>query len=254
MPGCRKLCSSDAAAAGRVIPHTCMASASPCRAPVLWRGSYTGVRAASVRQREAEPSPGVMLSPAVLWRPSRRALHARGSPWGIAAPACKLNSAPARSARGLAACRAARGHASAIAQWPGNLLFSGGAATLTLASEHRQGKGRRKGFWCPPRSELRETELLTSLVEGRVGLSIPAAWPAGCTEAHRAGPCANLLSVLQGAGCVHPRGPVRGCCLLEAVSSPGVRPQAAALAVGVLTSPDPGGLRPPSLHRPCFTG
>lgn len=99
-----------------------------------------------------------------------------------------------------------------------------------------------------------ETQLLTSLVEGRVRLSIPAVWPAGCTEAHRAGPCANLLSVLQGASCVHPQGPVRGCSLLEAVSSPGVRPQAAALAVGVPASPDPGGLRPPSLHRPCFTG
>lgn len=85
---------------GQSIPHTCMASASPCCASVLWCGSYTGIRAASVRQREGEPSPGVMQSPAVLRRPSRRALHARGSPWGIAAPACELNNAPACSAGG----------------------------------------------------------------------------------------------------------------------------------------------------------
>lgn len=200
----------------RRIPPTCMASVAPCHVPVLQCGSYAHIRAASVWQHEAQPScaactrgycctlpcSGDLIGGALRAGPGpvaelRILCPAQGSPWGISSLACELNNAPAHSARGLQPAGAAPRHASASTPWPGNLLplRGSGRSRARSASEHRQGKGREKGFRCLPRSG---------------GLSIPTVWLAGGAETRRAGACANLLSAPQHAVPCHAVPALRG--------------------------------------------
>lgn len=168
---CRKLCSSNAAAVvGRGQEHPEQQVPVPA-VPQCCGAAHTHTSeqhaCSSMKPNPAQCCslhPGVILSSAVLWQPSQHLLRdgagpaaplcslcpVQGSPWGIAALACELTSAPACSSQGLAARRSST---EACVCHCAVLSGGSGLSHTCSASEHRQGESRRKGFWCPPRLE-----------------------------------------------------------------------------------------------------
>lgn len=287
MLGCGKLCSSNAAAVrGQQHPAHLHGKywSLPCPGAVVWL-SHT--HQSSIHEAEPSPVPqpeprgfaelccAPATWPAAFQQTSStlapaQTLHAlragagpvaklcilcpaRSSLQGIADLASALNNAAARSARGWQPAGAAPRRVSASTPGHGSLPALWGPAALMLPLP--LSKGRRKVFWhllgpeCKPQP-------LTSLAEGRLGLSVPAVWLAGVTETHRADPCAKAGHSPHGPTCevCAPKG---SCALLLVAGGTipaRVRPQAAALAMGVSASPDLGGLWPPSLHHPVSHG